>query len=380
MENIRKRDWATKGTGCVAVMMIMAMLIGTAGAQIAEVKEKQETKYTTRTETTCKDGRCSMSSSANIRFVEEDGRWKDIEDARRLDDKGLFEVQIKSDGVHGIEIGEFNNSCIEIRTYSEDIFKFEYNTDIPIKIGDRTVATSKIPGILSPTSSFMLCDDSIMKEQIHFGSESTTVDIITTDGNTGYLRNTDCGSVGTTTTLNDNYQWTGHYTTGSGQEFRGYLDYDTSEIPSGSNILASWWQYWVGSETIETGDEFFHLYTCDYGTLANADWTVSLGTDHGLIFDTTMSTSTWYEINVSTDDIVTEGATQFCIRITKTCTDVDDRVIFGSGGTNYEILWVEWEEGAPAECYCTPGDPENHIFYCDPGADANIYQLLEDCA
>ena len=47
-----------------------------------------EKTYTTSTETTCENGICNKVLYSGINFVEEDGQWKKIADAKSLKDKG----------------------------------------------------------------------------------------------------------------------------------------------------------------------------------------------------------------------------------------------------------------------------------------------------
>ncbi len=75
--------------------------------------EVPTTVRTRSTETICNDGTCNLVLYSGTRFVEEDGIWKKVEEARSLKGKG-FNIVIKNDGTHIIDVVDFNMTYIEL--------------------------------------------------------------------------------------------------------------------------------------------------------------------------------------------------------------------------------------------------------------------------
>ena len=90
----------------------------------AEIDERG--REITRTKTTvevCDGNSCSISLYGGIRYIYEDDEWKDVEDARSLFNQGFKVHYIKDDGVHKLEVVDFNHSSIR--------FNFNYNSSHP---------------------------------------------------------------------------------------------------------------------------------------------------------------------------------------------------------------------------------------------------------
>lgn len=155
---------------------IALVLITNIHAQSNE-KIKGSEAYDYGRETICEENSCKVFLSSWVRFVPEDGRWKPIENARRLDDKGIFNINyLEDDKIHGLNIIKFNYSCITIGFSSQDITKFEYNKDIPVKIDGNIEGYAKIPSIFSPSVEVEYCfEDSILDHNYSFGEKSTTI-------------------------------------------------------------------------------------------------------------------------------------------------------------------------------------------------------------
>ena len=59
----------------------------------------------------CNGNMCGMTIYPDVRFVPEDTVWKIIEDAKSLK-KFITISMTKDDGIHGIEVVDFNYTCI----------------------------------------------------------------------------------------------------------------------------------------------------------------------------------------------------------------------------------------------------------------------------
>ena len=87
----------------------------------------QEITPTTKT-TTYESGLKSTELYGTIKFVEEDGKWKEITEAKSLLNSGLI-VDIQDDGVHHIKVIDYNLTSITIETNFD---KSILNTAVPI--------------------------------------------------------------------------------------------------------------------------------------------------------------------------------------------------------------------------------------------------------
>lgn len=154
-------------------------------------------------------------------------------------------------------------------------------------------------------------------------------------GNSGYVRNTNCGAAGAATqTMDGSAIYVGRYTTGSGREYRMFTSFDTSGIPDDATINSATLYVYLDAEAGEA-DDVVAVYTCDYGaTLTNADFTTTLGYDHGNIFTGSSSTGQYHSLALATGsgNISLTGNTQFCIWIDGGCSDTND--LFETLSTN----------------------------------------------
>jgi hypothetical protein len=97
---------------------------------IEKEKSKEEIIYTKSSDKICKDGKCNLILYSGIRNVQEDDKWKRVENARSLKNKG-FDVIINSDGVHNVEVLDFNMTFIEFDlSFDENnLGEYEYGVE-----------------------------------------------------------------------------------------------------------------------------------------------------------------------------------------------------------------------------------------------------------
>lgn len=299
------------------ILLGMAAYIGLAGGAMAE------STYDYGEETHCSEGKCYTTLYSGVRFVPEDGTWKKVEDAKRLDDKGVFSINdIEDDGIHGLEVVRFNHSCITIKPYSKDIFTFKYNTNIPVKIDGEIKGYIKIPSILSPLTEITFCpSQSAMAHNYTFGESSTTIQINQTSANSGYIYDTNCDGVGAFLSSIAGTYAIGNNIEGSGIQYRTFMEFDTSTIQN-KDIISSKLISYIDTNTVGFGNAT--VYQCNYGTLATSDYSIATGTLEGIIFNQTSATSSWHNLSVSTSYVNASSTTQYCMKPDFACADADD--------------------------------------------------------
>ena len=155
-------------------------------------------------------------------------------------------------------------------------------------------------------------------------------------GNSGHIRDRNCGTTGSQTRLmnSGNSIYVGRYTTGSGREYRMFVDFDTSAIPDNAVINSATLYVYLNTENGEPADAV-SVYSCSYGgTLTNADYGTTLGYNHGTIFTGSSSTGQYHSLALGTGDgnISLTGDTQLCIWIDGGCSDTND--LFNTLSTN----------------------------------------------
>jgi hypothetical protein len=130
--------------------------------------------YTPSSEAHCSNGKCWIALYSGIRFVYEDYKWKRVEDARSLKDRGFEVVYLEKDGEHDIEVEDFNYTDIKFKV-SAKIAK-----DAPFKIDsiEKKVVKIKDP-FKKEEISFKL--DDVFSHTYTFGEHSTTIKLQTAD-------------------------------------------------------------------------------------------------------------------------------------------------------------------------------------------------------
>lgn len=105
--------------------------VGTNGAELDPMwKGIKDKSYTRTTETNCNDnGKCWTALYSGIKYVYEDNKWKNVEEARSLKDKGFKVHFIENDTEFPIEVIDFNYTSITVKLKVVD-----FKDNIPVRI------------------------------------------------------------------------------------------------------------------------------------------------------------------------------------------------------------------------------------------------------
>lgn len=289
MENLRERNRLLDCFGCLAfLMMAMLFLPSVLG----------ETSYDYGRETHCDNGECYTILYSSARFVPEDGIWKSIDKANVFYGNGFIAFYSEDDKVNGLKVVGFNGSCITVQPYSQDVLKFNYNSNIPVKVDGSIVGYARIPGIASPLMNVNLCFDSLSGHEISFGEHSTTIQI--KDATTGNLGDTYASranpavNYGTATSTS-----TGTYT--SSNEYKSGIRFNISGVPSSATIENSALCLYLSQQTLDAG-EYFDTYQLNNQTWLETQitWNYPFTPIGSLVNSTTPpAVSNWMCLNVT---------------------------------------------------------------------------------
>jgi hypothetical protein len=312
--------------------MVIPMLAATVSAQ--------EVSYDNFNKLICEGSQCTLNAYAAVHFVEEDNQWKTVQEARTLHDKGVYDVNTLSDNIHGLDIVEFNYSCITILPYDADESEFKYNSNIPIKIDGITVAMIRIPSpAFIPISRSFCFQDTVLIHNYEFGKSSTIVNITGNTTNSGYVRDANCGDSGSAA-IPGNLIYGGTKSLGQGREYQSFWQFDTNSVPDTVTRAVLHFEI-AGANGLQAG-QTVALYNCTYGTLGIEDWNIATGTDYGTIFDDSHVENVNYTINLEAGTIVAGGKTQLCNTNDFACVDAnnDIAVFLNVDGTFLEVEYT----------------------------------------
>ena len=241
---------------------------------------KQEVEYTPSTKTVCNDGICTKTLYSGIRFVNEDGEWKDVQKAKSL--KGIWSVVKDEDSNYPVEVIDFNYSSIKLRLRgTKDSYLKVYGKYNKTKklIDKKEERIDKIKGI-----SVMSIDDdiefidlsefgeSILGQEIKWGGNSTFIQLIEPD--TEILEDT---CVKAYSEGDNNYgSW---YTilSGSFNKF-AYFKFNISYL-SGKKIITS--TFSVFGATWHGGNDKSIISSYDLYGVDDQSWLEGNGTQYG---------------------------------------------------------------------------------------------------
>lgn len=333
--------------------------------------------YTTNSITNCTGSVCAVQLYPAPVYVQENNTWLSISEASRLDDKGLWTVNIDDDGVHGFDIIAFNNSCATFMLYSLDDELFPYNNNIPIKIDDvqfaRIFIRSPDDLPITRTICFQTINDNVFKHTYSFGTESTTLNLSSEYNSLTGISNsgngcTACSSI-TYTDVTGTLEM-GNSNTGSGRVYNGYISIDTSSVPDDATITSVDFYLEPDYETMENGEEaevweinYYDSLTCSAEGIA----TTLVGT----IFTEGDPVGVWYYLPVSTDHVNKTGNTQFFINTTGSTCDINAWFSEQDIASSWPYLYIIYEAGADT-CSC-PGSGD-WVMDC-----ADNCNLATDC-
>lgn len=140
--------------------------------------------YTEESKTVCEDGLCKLDLFSGVRFVQEDGSWKNIEDARSLKGTGISCV-VNEDSIHKAECLDWNYTSVTLNIGIKDVSALD--KDVPIKVldydGKELSRESMQFNSLSDKEEIVI--NTKIGDEIHIGEESTT--IVLNETNSGTL-------------------------------------------------------------------------------------------------------------------------------------------------------------------------------------------------
>jgi RHS repeat-associated protein len=195
--------------------------------------------YTYNSVEECQEGMCTLSLYLGTQFVEEDGIWKSIDEARSLKGSGIECVVVKEkDGDPDAECIDYNLTSVTVAIHNRK------GIEIPVHYQQKGVATDDLEGrerwnstVVHPKADNELFTFPLLPDEVlHLGDESTTISLI----DSTFKR-----EFGTTFTDSDwpDYSF-GDYTNNyvcnySDHEHRMFIKINTSKIPIASAILSA---------------------------------------------------------------------------------------------------------------------------------------------
>jgi len=309
---------------------------GSIGITLDPVEDPPPTEdgvtRTASTETTCVNGVCNLVLYSGVRFVEEEGKWKDVREAKSL--KGIFnKVILKNDEDYEIEFDDYNYTYIKKLK-----IKSEVGGNIPFKIGN----TTYVSPYFEEGEEIEIEDiyvENILAYNFTLGESSTTIilqDADTENLEDAYVRdNFPDHNRGID---DDLYLVVG----GSNGFYRIYIKFDISSIPSGQVIDDAQFSLYKHSN-VNTGTSdisVYHVYNNTWVegsgnhldvTGQSAETNISWNNQPcGTGFDDAVQCNLNYETNIEID---TTSGTFFNWAVTNTISEV-----YGGGERNVSLV------------------------------------------
>ena len=207
----------------------------------------EETSYTPSTQTICKDGICTTTIYSGIRFVQEEGQWKKIEDAKSL--KGVWQVIEDEDPNFPADVIDFNytsitidlavsngktNKEIDLKVYNKnDQSEKPKDKNGRIKNKDTKISLDSVDRKSRVSIDLSDTDESILGQEIKWGDASTFIQLQEPDTENlddTYVHGGDNSNFGSSDTLKAGISTTSRYS---------YLKFNTSIIPEGVNVISA---------------------------------------------------------------------------------------------------------------------------------------------
>jgi hypothetical protein len=220
----------------------------------------------------CEGSRCNTILGKTIWVRDSDGFCKNIEDAKSL--KSRFSVEyLEDDKVNGIEVIDFNYSCITIKPYWQSL-SFKFGKNVPFKIDGVVQGFVKIPNVLSPLVSLTFCPlESVLDHNYSFGEKSTTIQL--QDANTENLEDTHSYE----DSIDRDVGITTYIRTGGGdtnERAETLIKFNISLLPPGSSIEDSILALYYYSEGIDSGESMnissHHVYEFPTFNISDQEW------------------------------------------------------------------------------------------------------------
>jgi hypothetical protein len=206
-----------------------SMLVYIKTEKIQGISNYTFSKYTPFTETHCLNGKCWVAIYGGIRFVEEDGEWKKIEDAKSLKGKGFQVVYLENDGEHNIEVEDFNYTTIKFKALIKS--NKSVNKKIPFKLDNIIKKDIRLKDA-SEKSDVVFELDNVFAHNYTFGEGSTTIKLQYPDNET--LDDTHVGKAYPTQNYGSNQSLRVYQLSYSPE--RIYIKFNISSVPANQVI------------------------------------------------------------------------------------------------------------------------------------------------
>jgi len=215
---------------------------------------------------TCSGGSCTISLKSGVVNVFEDGRWKKIQEAKSLKDKGFKVAYLENDPGLQIQIIDFNYTWIRFRFVVEDAKHLKQM--LPVKV-NKVKVKNFLWNNVGDVREYEIVVDNILDYNFSLGKNSTTIKL--QDADTENLDDSE-GDWG-----DGNSERGAEDTLYLNQDYMFALKFNTSSIASGSSIDDAALYIYAYAETLDTGEAIllgaYHIYTFPTYNISGSEWT-----------------------------------------------------------------------------------------------------------
>jgi len=178
---------------------------------------------------TCDGNTCTISLKSGVVNVFEEGRWKKIQEAKSLKDKGFEVIYLENDPGLKIQIMDFNYTWIKFRFIVEDVKHLKQM--LPVKV-NKVKVKNFLWNNVGDVREYEIFVDNILDYNFSLGKNSTTIqlqDNVTDNLMDTFVRSDSVDSnYGTSTALSIKDRAAGIY--------RTYVMFDISTVPASQII------------------------------------------------------------------------------------------------------------------------------------------------
>lgn len=230
------------------LLVISILIVATISAQIT---------YTSVTRNTCDNGICNLEIYSGTEFVQEDGTWKNVKDARSLMNKEGISLDVvygkEESDPKSLTIEDFNYTTIKLKDI--DVANLNKGSKVlPIKKYD-------MEGNLLESKEEIISKDKInltinwnYGEIIHLGENSTF--LVLNKANKGILKDSYMQEENPSSNYGSNtYIRIKPYYSSSVARYDSILSFNLSLIPLGMNIIKANLSLRFSSEGIDSGEQ-----------------------------------------------------------------------------------------------------------------------------
>lgn len=281
--------------------------------------------YSPSSETHCIDGICQLTIYSGIRYVEEEGKWVTVQDAKSLMGKGFDYTITSTEKGYDVKVLDFNYTDIVLSVNSDT------SQDLPVKIYDKEknlLASDNIYSEESKDKEITLAYPNPYDKEIHIGKASTTI----------VLNETNKGEVGDTYVAdgifaNNNYGTVDHIYSGVIPDHcDAWIMWNLSVIPNGMVIISA--NQSLYSDTIVGTTPTFVLNTSTNWQETNLTWNTQPNISAKQQDSYTVTATGWWGSNV------TNAA------ITAYANTANKNMSIVLNGTGSFIYWISRENAA----------------------------------